>query len=88
MSKTFGDKVIDFNRHLQYSGKLPENFRVINPYLDRLETMAVMQQFYHTFYNDSNKRRFIISINPSRHGAEVTGVPFTDTKRLESVCDI
>lgn len=88
MIKTFADNVIDFNRHLCYSGNLPEYFRVINPYLDNPETMAVMQQFYHKFYNDSIQRRFIIGINPSRHGAGVTGVPFTDTKRLESVCGI
>lgn len=88
MTKTFGDKVIDFNRHLQYSDKLPENFKVINPYLDNPETIDVMQQFYHKFYNDTNQRKFIIGINPSRHGAGVTGVPFTDTKRLESVCGI
>lgn len=88
MSKTFGDKVIEFNRRLQYSGELPEGFQVINPYLDNPETMNVMQNFYHKFYGDSNSRRFIIGINPSRHGAGVTGVPFTDTKRLESVCGI
>ncbi|MFD2909417.1 SMUG2 DNA glycosylase family protein [Flavobacterium ardleyense] len=88
MSQTFGEKVIDFNRHLQYSDELPENFRVINPYLDNPETLDVMQQFYHKFYNDDNSRKFIVGINPSRHGAGVTGVPFTDTKRLESICGI
>lgn len=88
MNKTFGEKVIDFNRSLQYSDELPENFRVINPYLDNLETLDVMQQFYQKFYNDSNSRKFIVGINPSRHGAGVTGVPFTDTKRLESICGI
>ena len=88
MSKTFGEKVIDFNRDLHYSDKLPKDFRVINPYLDNPETMEVMQQFYHKFYHDSNQRKFIIGINPSRHGAGVTGVPFTDTKRLESACGI
>lgn len=88
MSKTFGDNVIDFNRHLHYSGKLPEGFQVINPYLDNPETMEAMQQFYHKYYHNSNQRKFIIGINPSRHGAGVTGVPFTDTKRLESVCGI
>lgn len=85
---TFGDKVIAFNKTLQYSGKLPPDFRVINPYLDLPETMEVMQQFYHRFYADTNLRRFIVGINPSRHGAGVTGVPFTDTKRLDSVCGI
>jgi len=88
MSKTFGEKVIDFNRHLHYTGKLPEGFQVINPFMDNPETMEVMQTFYHKFYADSNQRKFIIGINPSRHGAGVTGVPFTDTKRLESVCGI
>ncbi len=85
---TFGDKVIAFNKVLQYSGKLPPDFRVINPYLDNPETMDVMGQFYQRFYGDSNLRRFILGINPSRHGAGVTGVPFTDTKRLESICGI
>ncbi len=88
MKQTFADKVIDFNRNLKYSGKLPDGFQVMNPYLDNPETLDVMQQFYHKYYNDSNQRKFIIGINPSRNGAGVTGVPFTDTKRLESVCGI
>ena len=50
--------------------------------------MEVMQEFYRRFYADHNTRRFIVGINTSRHGAGVTGVPFTDTKRLESVCGI
>lgn len=88
MDKTFVDKVIQFNRNLKYSGNLPDDFQVLNPYLDNPETMAVMEKFYHKYYNDSNQRKFLIGINPSRHGAGVTGVPFTDTKRLESVCGI
>lgn len=88
MSKTFADKVIDFNRQLHYSDILPNGFQVLNPYLDNPETMQVMQQFYHKYYNDSKQRKFIIGINPSRHGAGVTGVPFTDTKRLDKVCGI
>lgn len=88
MTQTFGEKVIDFNRNLMYSDELPENFGVINPYLDNPETLDVMQKFYQKFYNDGNSRKFIVGINPSRHGAGVTGVPFTDTKRLESICGI
>lgn len=86
--QNFAEKVIDFNRKLQYSGKLPDDFQVLNPYLDNPETMEVMQKFYFKYYNDTRQRKFIIGINPSRHGAGVTGVPFTDTKRLESVCGI
>lgn len=88
MNKTFADQVIEFNENLSYSGSLPDGFEVLNPYLDNPETMLVMQKFYHKYYNDSHKRKFIVGINPSRHGAGVTGVPFTDTKRLESVCGI
>ncbi len=88
MQKTFADKVIAFNRNLHYPGRLPAGFRVINPYPDNPETMQVMQQFYHKYYNDIAERKFIIGINPSRHGAGVTGVPFTDTKRLQTVCGI
>jgi hypothetical protein len=86
--KTFAEKVVEFNRNLKYDGKLPNDFLVLNPYLDNPETMVVMQKFYHKYYNDSNQRKFLIGINPSRHGAGVTGVPFTDTKRLETVCGI
>lgn len=88
MLKTFGEKVIEFNIQLQYSEDLPNDFQVLNPYMDNPETLTVMKQFYHKFYNDSDQRKFIIGINPSRHGAGVTGVPFTDTKRLENVCKI
>ena len=88
MGQTIADNVIEFNRSLRYEGALPHGFAVLNPYLDNPETMQVMETFYRRFYNDTNPRRMIIGINPSRHGAGVTGVPFTDTKRLESACGI
>ena len=88
MAATFSDKIIAFNRSLDYTGKLPKGFRVMNPYLDNPETIEVMKRFYEKYYKDSNQRKFIVGINPSRHGAGITGVPFTDTKRLESVCGI
>ena len=88
MAETLAGKIIDFNRNLIYTGKMPIGFQTINPYQDNPETMEVMKQFYHKYYNDSKQRKFMIGINPSRHGAGVTGVPFTDTKRLESVCGI
>src|SRR5690606_33521729 len=68
--QTFADKVIDFNRNLNYVGTLPEGFQVLNPYLDNPETMEVMQKFYHKYYNDTDKRKFIIGINPSRNRSE------------------
>jgi len=88
MKKSFADQVIQFNSRLDYKGNIPPNFKVINPYLDNPETMKVMSEFYHKYYNDSRQRKFIVGINPSRHGAGITGVPFTDTKRLHQVCGI
>lgn len=69
MRQTFAEKVIEFNENLSYTSKLPKGFRVLNPYSDNPETMEVMQQFYHKYYNDNKKRKFMIGINPSRHGA-------------------
>lgn len=83
-----GDKVIAFNKQLHYEGNLPKGFGVMNPYLNNPETITVMEQFYKKYYNDSELRKFIVGINPSPHGAGITGVPFTDTKRLENVCGI
>lgn len=88
MKRTFAEQVIEFNKNLHYRGKLPDDFMVMNPYLDNPETLEVMKQFYRKYYNDSNRRKFFLGINPSRHGSGVTGVPFTDTKRLESICGI
>lgn len=88
MKRTFAEQVIEFNKNLYYRGKLPDDFMVMNPYLDNPETLEVMKQFYRKYYNDSNRRKFLLGINPSRHGSGVTGVPFTDTKRLESICGI
>ncbi|SDC11031.1 SMUG2 DNA glycosylase family protein [Niabella drilacis] len=86
--KTVAEKIIAFNKKLQYKGALPPGFRVLNPFRENPETFPVMEQFYSRFYNDHHQRRLIIGINPSRHGAGLTGVPFTDTKRLDKVCGI
>ena len=88
MSDSIADKVIKFNKNLKYSDELPEGFAVLNPFFDNPETLVVMEKFYKKFYNDNEQRKFIIGINPSRHGAGVTGVPFTDTKRLKSHSEI
>ena len=88
MQKIFSQKVITFNKNLKYSGELPKDFSVMNPFLENPETFKVMTEFYEKFYNDNRKRKFIIGINPSRHGAGVTGVLFTDTKNLEKYCGI
>ena len=51
-------------------------------------TMHACEQFYKKYYNDTNKRRMIIGINPGRFGGGVTGIPFTDPIRLQNDCGI
>ncbi|MDX9923985.1 MAG: DUF4918 family protein [Ignavibacteriaceae bacterium] len=85
--KTFADKIIRFNKSLEYNGVLPEGISVMNPFSDEV-VIKTTTEFYGKYYSDTNKRKFIVGINPGRHGAGVTGIPFTDTKRLIGECDI
>lgn len=85
---TFGQKVMRFNTQLRYTGNpLPPGIRVMNPFTDD-GTMEIVEQFYAKFYNDNRKRHLVLGINPGRFGGGVTGIPFTDTKRLVSACNI
>ncbi len=86
--RTFAEKVIDFNRHLHLEEKLPDKIRVMNPFRENPQAMEVSSAFYKKYYDDHNPRHLILGINPGRFGAGVTGVPFTDTKRMEQYCGI
>jgi hypothetical protein len=85
---TFGEKVIEFNKNLKLETRLPEGIRVMNPFTEHEGAFEVSSSFYQKFYNDQNERRIILGINPGRFGAGVTGIPFTDTKRLEGACGL
>ncbi|MBB3054474.1 SMUG2 DNA glycosylase family protein [Mucilaginibacter gotjawali] len=86
---TFADKVILFNRNLEYTGPaLPEGIRIMNPFKEFAQTMQIADAFYHKYYNDYNTRHLILGINPGRFGGGLTGIPFTDPKRLVSECHI
>jgi hypothetical protein len=86
--KTFADKIISFNKKLDFKGSLPKGISIMNPFRENPEAMLISSQFYKKFYNDHQKRHIILGINPGRFGAGVTGVPFTDTKRLLNECDL
>ncbi len=82
------EKIISFNTSLKFTGKLPENIRIMNPFLENPNALEVSSNFYRKFYNDNNARTLILGINPGRLGAGVTGIPFTDTKRLIEICKL
>jgi len=85
---TFADKVISFCKAVEFNGPLPSGISIMNPFRNSPEVINAITQFYHKFYNDFNPRHLILGINPGRFGAGVTGIPFTDTKRLKEQCSI
>lgn len=86
--KTFAEKIIEFNQSLDYTGELPEGIGIMNPFKENQQIIPLMSTFYRKYYNDYNRRHLILGINPGRFGAGVTGIPFTDTKRLKEGCEI
>ena len=86
---TFADKIIRFNEQLTYTGDtLPAGIRIMNPFKEHAQTMDIVRAFYHKYYDDNNERYIILGINPGRFGGGLTGIPFTDPKRLVSECHI
>jgi len=85
---TFGKNVIRFYHSLNYTGILPEGIRVMNPFINDPVVAGLAEQFYTKFFSDNHKRFLILGINPGRFGAGATGIPFTDTKRLQDACGI
>ncbi|AXY76336.1 SMUG2 DNA glycosylase family protein [Paraflavitalea soli] len=85
---TFADRVIDFNKHVHFEGKLPAGIRIMNPFREDENVLQISSTFYKKFYDDHQPRHLILGINPGRFGAGVTGIPFTDTKRLKNECGI
>jgi hypothetical protein len=86
--KTFAEKIISFNKNIAFKGLLPKGISIMNPFKENPEAMLISSEFYKKFYNDHTRRHIILGINPGRFGAGVTGVPFTDTKRLISECGL
>jgi hypothetical protein len=86
--KTFAEKVIAFNKQLSFSGSLPEGIRIMNPFREDKKVNAVAALFYRKYYDDHLTRHIILGINPGRFGGGITGIPFTDPKRLIDKCGI
>lgn len=84
----FSDKVIAFNKSLSFPGTLPPGIRIMNPFKENPYALEVSSAFYKKYYDDDNERHLVLGINPGRFGGGVTGVPFTDTKRLQADCGI
>ncbi|MBK9109376.1 MAG: DUF4918 family protein [Saprospiraceae bacterium] len=66
---------------------MPAGIEVLFPF-QKAEVQRIVHEFYQKYYNDTSLRTLILGINPGRHGAGLTGIPFTDSKRLQSDCGI
>jgi hypothetical protein len=84
----FADKIISFLTGLDYKGPLPEGISIMNPFRDNPQIIPVISQFYNKYYGDEKIRHIILGINPGRFGAGITGIPFTDTRRLAEKCGL
>lgn len=87
---SLADKILAFNQGLKIPVVLPPNIHVLNPFQgENSETIwPIVEAFYQKFYADTEPRTLILGINPGRLGAGSTGLPFTDTKRLNDDCCI
>lgn len=80
-------RIIDFLFKLLTPKGIPKGVKVMHPYQDT-SVMRLVRDFYTTFFQDNVKRTGLFGINPGRHGAGLTGIPFTDPKRLRDNCGI
>lgn len=85
---TFADRINNFNASLKFNQNLPDGLAVMNPFTENCWAVPASQAFYRKYYDDNNIRCIILGINPGRFGAGLTGVPFTDPKRLKQFCNI
>lgn len=89
MATDFAERVLHFHKRLQYTGgKLPAGIKVMNPFTDFPQILSVLASFLEKYYSDNHPRHILLGINPGRHGAGLTGIPFTDPKRLINILHI
>jgi hypothetical protein len=85
---TFADRIIAFNKQLDFTGTLPAGISIMNPFKESELAPIVSSQFYRKYYSDEHRRHLILGINPGRFGSGSTGVAFTDPKRMVAQCNI
>lgn len=81
------EKILQFLKNLEIQAQLPKGVDILNPYRDKI-SFGFCEQFYRKFYADDKPRALILGINPGRLGGGLTGIPFTDPKKLQERCGI
>jgi hypothetical protein len=84
---SFAERVLAFYKRLKIEDPLPDGVTVLNPYQNE-KVLVLCKTFYSKYYNDDLTRFLILGINPGRYGAGITGVPFTDPIKMETLFGI
>lgn len=84
---TFVTRATRYFINLKSPGKLPPGIHILNPY-EKHEVREVVSKFFQKYYNDDQKRIYILGINPGRFGGGLTGISFTDPVALRNHCGI
>ena len=85
--KTWSEQLYAFYSSLQPQQKLPNGIQWLYPQKGD-EVMKVVKAFLQKYFNDTQKRKLILGINPGRFGAGITGVNFTAARQLTNECAI
>lgn len=83
----FSEKAVKFFLNQNIPENLPSNVKILNPYSNE-EVQKIVVRFFAKFFNDNEKRIFIVGINPGRFGGGITGIAFTDPVSLKEKCGI
>lgn len=86
-ARLLSDQILEFHEQLKPAFRLPRGVELLHPYCQD-SVRSLVRLFYQTYYADHEPRVWMLGINPGRHGAGVTGIPFTDTHRLEQHCGL
>ncbi|UII34013.1 DUF4918 family protein [Fulvivirga ulvae] len=84
---TYAENILKYYSNISIPQQLPEGVEVLYPF-DDSEVSAILNTFYNKYFDDKQKRTFLIGINPGRFGGGSTGIPFTDPIRLKEELDI
>jgi hypothetical protein len=85
--ETQAKAILHFYQNLRPEFTPGDGISIMNPYTNP-GAWEVVRKFYPKYYSDDRPRVLIFGINPGRHGAGVTGIPFTDPIRLAEKCGI
>lgn len=84
---SFARKAYAYFTSLELRHGLPPGVEVMNPYKDRT-VRSCFRSFLSRYFDDARKRVLILGINPSRFGAGITGIAFTDPVALQDFCGV